>query len=299
MGFGPTVSTDWLHGHVGDTDVIVLDASVEKVAAGASGREWRSGRSSFETLGHVPGARFADMLSAFSDPDAPFAFARPDARHFARAAGALGLSGREKIVVYDTATGIWAARLWWLFRAFGHDDVAVLDGGLTAWSREGRPLRRGPAAPVPEAEFRARAREGYFVDKDDVRAIVDGRAAGFLACVLRPPVFAGAERNYARPGHIPGSVNLPFADLLDAGNRFLPADALKRQLAPLLDRKERVVAYCGGGITAAGTALALAIVGAGNVAVYDGSLSEWSADPALPMAITPARPLHPTDKEQS
>jgi thiosulfate/3-mercaptopyruvate sulfurtransferase len=288
MGSEAVVSTDWLATHLADAALVVIDASVEKAATAANSSVWKSGRSSFEHNGHIPGARFADLGADFSDPTAPFAFTRPQAVQFAEAAGRLGLSGRERIVVYDDATGIWAARLWWLFRSFGHDDIAVLDGGLKAWSSANLPLEHGPAAVVARSEFPVRPRKGFFVDKDEVRAIVEGRTPGVLVCVLRPPVFAGTEQTYARPGHIPGSINLPFGELLDADNRFLPADALRRQLAPLIESKERVVAYCGGGITAAGTALALSIFGADNVTVYDGSLSEWSADPTLPMTVASA-----------
>jgi thiosulfate/3-mercaptopyruvate sulfurtransferase len=279
------VSTAWLSRRLADPDLVVIDASVLKDEDARGNRIWRSGRSAFETAGHIPGARFADLIADFSDPDAPHAFTRPGTGRFAGAAGKLGLSNRARIVAYDNTTGIWAARLWWLLRAFGHDHAAVLDGGLTAWVAESRPLERGPGAANP-TRFTARERPGCFVDGSDVLAVVEGRAAGLLACVLRPPVFAGVERRYARPGHIPGSLNLPYEDLLGPDNRLSAIDVLRERLAPLIESDQRrFILYCGGGATAAGTALVLSYLGAHDVAVYDGSLAEWSADPTLPMVF--------------
>jgi thiosulfate/3-mercaptopyruvate sulfurtransferase len=189
-------------------------------------------------------------------------------------------------VVYDNSTGIWAARLWWLFKAFGHQQVSVLDGGLTAWRVGGGALERGPGAVEPTG-FAASERPGFFVDQDEVLAVVEGRATGLLVCVLRPQVFAGTEQRYSRPGHIPLSVNLPYLELLGPDNRLLPDRALRKALAPLTAGDERVILYCGGGVTAAGTALVLTLLGARDISVYDGSLSEWSADPSLPMAVGP------------
>ncbi len=277
----PLISAAWLSRRLGDPGLVVVDASVLKSVAGG-GSKWRSGHCAFETAGHIPGARFADQIADFSDTDAPFAFTRPPAARFAAAAAAIGLSAGDTIVAYDSATGIWAARLWWLLRAMGHDRVAVLDGGLNAWVAGGRPLERGAGAVHP-AVFTARERPGRFVDAAEVLAIVEGRAAGRLVCVLRPPVFSGAEQRYARPGHIPGSLNLPHQDLLGPDNRFLPIDELRKRLSSLIASRERIVLYCGGGVTAAGTALALTLLGVRDIAIYEGSLSEWSADPALPM----------------
>jgi 3-mercaptopyruvate sulfurtransferase SseA len=167
------VSTAWLSRRLADPDLVVIDASVLKDEDARGNRIWRSGRSAFETAGHIPGARFADLIADFSDPDAPHAFTRPGTGRFAGAAGKLGLSNRARIVAYDNTTGIWAARLWWLLRAFGHDHAAVLDGGLTAWIAESRPLERGPGA-ANHARFTARERPGCFVDQRDVLAVVEG-----------------------------------------------------------------------------------------------------------------------------
>jgi thiosulfate/3-mercaptopyruvate sulfurtransferase len=273
---GELVSTTWLVERLERPDIAVVDASVSKVDD-----TWLSDHAAFEA-GHIPGARFADLVSDFSDPETPFSFTRPMPARLASAVGAIGLTNRHEIVVYDNSTGIWAARLWWLLKAFGHDKVAVLDGGLTVWLAENRSLERGPSVFDPTG-FVASERPGFFVDQNEVLAIVEGRARGRLVCVLRPQVFAGTDQRYSRPGHIPSSANLPYVELLGPDNRFLPERALRSALAPLIAGDERVILYCGGGVTAAGTALVLTLLGARNVSIYDGSLSEWSADPNLPM----------------
>ncbi|MBB3932075.1 thiosulfate/3-mercaptopyruvate sulfurtransferase [Kaistia hirudinis] len=285
MHLPPIVSAQWLAEHLDDPDLSIFDASVEKIVQPDGTRVWRPAVDAF-VAGHVPGARFADLAQAFSDPEAPFSFTRPSAERFSDAAGQLGLTGQERVVLYDGSTGIWAARLWWLFRAFGHENVAVLDGGLTGWKAAGHALEAGLPEPVAPGWFPVRAeRPGAFVDAGEVEAIVAGERSGVLACVLRPPVFAGTEHNYARPGHIPGSLNLPYGQLVDAENRFRPEGELRATLAPLLQSPDPVIVYCGGGITAAGTALLLTTLGAQNVAIYDGSLEEWTADNRRPMAV--------------
>jgi thiosulfate/3-mercaptopyruvate sulfurtransferase len=204
------------------------------------------------------------------------------------AAGALGISNQNRVVVYDRANGIWAARLWWLLRAFGHDGAAVLDGGLKKWIAEGRSVSFG-AVDVPAASFCADPRDGFFVDKAEVIAVMEGRAQGRLVCVLRPPVFSGHEKVYARAGHIPGSFNIPYVNLIDdSANVFRPDSSLRASFSAAPSGQERLILYCGGGITAAGSALALTMLGVSNIAVYDGSLNEWSADAALPLFVGPA-----------
>jgi thiosulfate/3-mercaptopyruvate sulfurtransferase len=273
------VSTKWLVERLGRPDIALVDASVSK-NRGSNGA-WLSDRAAFDAE-HIPSARFADLVSDLSEPEGRFAFTRPTAARFASAAGAIGLTNKQHNVVYDNATGIWVARLWWLFKAFGHDKAAVLDGGLKAWFAESGPLERSPSV-FQTTDFAPSERPGFFVDQDEVLSIVEGRAKGRLVCVLRVEVFAGAEQRYSRPGHIPSSVNFPYVELLGPDNRLLPYSALRNALAPLIAGDERIILYCGGGVTAAGTALVLTLLGALNVSIYDGSLSEWSADPGLPM----------------
>lgn len=281
----PLASTEWLAERLDDPGLVVVDAHVERVALPSGGFVRRPARVAFEQDGHIAGARFADLLNDFSDPGAPFPFTRPGSRQMEIAAGALGLTSESTVVVYDRANGVWAARLWWLLRAFGHDNASVLDGGFRKWTQERRPISLGDApAAVSGASFRARKRETSFVDKEEVVAVMERRAPGRLVCVLRPSVFAGAEKPYARAGHIPGSLNIPYVDLIDeTTNLFRPPARLRVSFAPALSEGARVILYCGGGVTAAGSALALTLLGVPDVAVFDGSLNEWAADPALPL----------------
>jgi thiosulfate/3-mercaptopyruvate sulfurtransferase len=279
------VSTAWLAAQLPAPDLVVVDASVEKVARLDGGYVWNAARSAFERGGHIAGARFADLVRDFSEPDASFPFTRPLSSRMANATGALGISNGTRIVLYDSANGIWAARLWWLLRAFGHDGAAVLNGGLKKWISEGRPLSFG-FTEAPIASFHCHEREGFFVDKAEVVAVAEGRAPGRLVCVLRPPVFSGREKVYARPGHIPNSLNVPYVNLMEgAANVLRPESSLRASFSLALKGQERLILYCGGGVTAAGSALALTMLGVSNIAVYDGSLSEWSADPALPLLV--------------
>jgi thiosulfate/3-mercaptopyruvate sulfurtransferase len=283
----PLVSAEWLATRLDHPDLVVVEASVTKMVQPDGSYSWEAARCAFAEEGHIPGARFADLVAAFSDPAAPFPFTRPSAAAFAAAATTIGLSNQQQIVVYDRATGVWAARLWWLLRAYGHDAVAVLDGGLQSWVAAGGTLAFGPVV-AGSGSFTAHYRPYYFVDTPEVLAVVEGRAPGILVCALRRSVFRGKEQVYARTGHIPGSYNLPYVEQLDpATNRLVAVASLRARFAPVFTWGERIITYCGGGITAAGTALALTLAGASNIAVYDGSLSAWSADNTLPMTTLP------------
>ncbi len=273
---GPLVSTQWLCDHLGSEGLVVVDATVV-AAPDPDGRVgYRSGAERYRD-GHVPGAVFADLLDPFSDPTGRFPFTRPSAEAFAAAAAALGVDAGTTVVIYDAAVGQWASRLWWLFRSFGHDRVAVLDGGVTKWSSEGRPLETGDVAPrhaglLPVAEL-----PGFWSDRDDVAAVLSGDRAGTLICGTPPRDFAAR--------HLPGSVSAPAVRLVDPEtNAFLPPAELRHLFAEVLSSSDPIVAYCGAGIAAAADGLALALLGRDDVTVYDGSLTEWVSDPEAPLA---------------
>ncbi|NUU07477.1 sulfurtransferase [Leifsonia sp. C5G2] len=275
---GPLVSTQWLADHLGAEGLVVLDATAVPSRDADGHTVYVSGRPAFAET-RIPGSAFADLVDGFSDAEAPFAFTRPGADAFAEAAAAVGVGPETTVVVYDTALGQWASRLWYLFRAFGHDRVAVLDGGLAKWSAEGRPVEAGDvhaaqaaAVPAPAAE-----QPGFWVDTEEVAAIVDGTRPGALVCGTPARDFAAR--------HIPGSTSAPVARLLDREtNAFLPAAELRGVLADVLAAPGPIVVYCGAGIAAAADALALALLGRNDVLLYDGSLGEWTADPAAPLA---------------
>lgn len=274
----PLVSTQWLADHLGADDLLVVDASVLRYTQPSGAGGYLGGHESYVINGHLPGAVFADLIEEFSDPEGAFPFTRPSAEAFAAAASALGVGPGTSVVVYDAVVGQWAARLWWLLRAFGHDRVAVLDGGLTKWIAEGRDTDIGHVTPSPAA-FLAVEQPGFWVDKAEVEAIVRGEADGALVCGSPAKDFSGEEGR----GHIPGSRSVPAARLVDrASNAMLAEPALRELFAPVLT--ERVITYCAGGIAAASDALALTLLGHRDVAVYDGSLNEWAADPHAPLS---------------
>ncbi len=279
------ISADELHAKIGDEGLIILDATVERQATPSGKIVWTSGRAGFEQ-GHIPTARFADLFEGFSEPNAAALFTHSGPERFALAAAELGVGPHSEVVIYDRADNMWAARLAWQFRALGFGGAAVLDGGFGAWLRTGGATATGPGLALPAIEpFTPRPNSASWVDRDDVLAIVEGRRAGTLICALRPPVFQGAEVNYARPGHIPGSLNAPHAATLDAKGCYLQGDRLVAALGSALSAPGPLVLYCGGGIAASGLALALGLAGRSDVSVYDGSLGEWSADPKLPLVV--------------
>lgn len=278
MSSGPLVSTQWLADHLGADGLVVLDASVVGYTQpnGRSGH--LSGHEQYLLEGHIPGAIFADVIEELSDPDGRYPFTRPNAGRFAAAAGALGIGDDTTVVVYDTAVGQWAARVWWLFRAFGYDNVAVLDGGLGRWRAEGRDLEIGHVEPAP-AVFTATERPDLWVDKAFVEGVIRGEHEAALVCASPPQEFTGESVPRSRAGHIPGSSSAPAARLVDRDSRtYLEHEKLRGILEPALGAP-RIVTYCGGGIAAASAALALTLLGERSVAVYDGSLNEWAADP--------------------
>ncbi|HEY9424587.1 MAG TPA: rhodanese-like domain-containing protein [Microterricola sp.] len=306
----PLVSTQWLADHLGRDGLVVLDATVLHVKAPGTkaGYRWLSGLDQYLVDGHIPGAVFADVLEVFSDPAKPFGFARPDALQIVAAAASVGIDDTSAVVLYDDSVGQWAARVWWLLRSFGFENVAVLDGGLTKWRAEERPLERGHVEPAVAAAFTAVERPEFWADKDDVAAVVAGEAEATLVCALPPAEFSGESSSRSRAGHIPGSLSLPAGRLVDrADNALLQGAALSEKLAPVLglasaadagapaaadgaiaasasrELAPRIITYCGGGIAAAAAALALTAAGTSNIAIYDGSLNEWTADEHAPL----------------
>ena len=211
-------------------------------------------------------------------------FPMPPAAQFAAAMARLGVGDGTRVVLYDDMASIWAARVWWMLGAFGFDDAAVLDGGWTKWTREGRPVSDRAAALSAGAVRRAAAPGA---DRREGRDAGSHRQPGHLPhpCA-RPDEYAGrGPARYGRPGHIPSSVNVSFLGVLDPETHaYLPRERLEEQFrqAGAL-QAERVITYCGGGIASSSDAFLLTLLGVGDVAVYDGSLTEWAADPALPL----------------
>ncbi len=235
---------------------------------------------------HIPGAAFFD-IDGICDPDSALPHMLPSPELFAESVSALGVGDDSHVVVYDTVGLYSAARVWWMFRVFGHERVSILAGGLPHWRAEGRPVESGKPAIAP-AQFKAARRDDSLVRSfEQVRAtlgtggaqIVDARAAAR---------FTGEDPG-PRPdlprGHIPGSRNVPFAAVLDDDDAMLgDAAAIRRAFADAgVDPARPVIATCGSGITACTLALALAAIGAEEVAVYDGSWSDWGSRADAPV----------------
>jgi thiosulfate/3-mercaptopyruvate sulfurtransferase len=281
----PLVSQEELCAALGDERVRVFDATVFLRRNVPGGPYWvASGRGEY-AAGHVPGAAFADIPGELSDPASPYPFTVPAAERFAAGIGRLGVGDDTHVVAYAQDAPMWATRLWWLLRYFGHDDVSVLDGGLAAWTAAGGPVETGEAR-YPAASFTARPRPGLLASRRDVEEIVAAGARACLVNALTPDAFRGeGPGSYSRPGRIPGSVNVPWNGLVDpATNRFRPpADLADTLRAGGVRDGQPVVAYCGGGISATVDLFALSLTGRGDARLYDGSLTEWSAHPELPL----------------
>jgi len=273
----PLVTTDWLAKHLPDPDVRVVDGTWHMPQAK------RDPRAEFEAV-HIPGAVFFD-IDAIADRTTTLPHMLPSPEAFGAAVGALGIGNGQRVVVYDVRGVVSAARVWWTFRAFGHDAVAVLDGGLRKWRAEGRPVQSGSAAPAHRA-FAARLRPELVRDIEAMRANVLSRAAQVLDA-RSAGRFAGTEpepRAGLRGGHIPGSLNLPYETLYRADGTLKAPDELRRAItAAGVDVSRPVVTSCGSGVTASVLALALYLVGRPDAAVYDGSWSEWGSRADTPV----------------
>lgn len=273
------MSVQWLVDHLGDPDVRVFDATVQvrrrlfvpTVRPGE--REWRRG--------HLPGSGFASLL-AVSDPDRPKrSMTMPSAEWFAAEIGALGVSNENYVILYDRRESMWAARLWWMFRTFRFDNVAVLDGGWTAWQTAGSPTCSVPCS-YPPATFSATLRPELVASKQDVLAAIDDPDICLINALGRRQ-HRGEINEYGRRGHIPGSRNVTAWEILDRQTqRYRPLPELRRKVGSALDAK-RIITYCGAGAAASSLAHVLVRLGHPHVAVYDGGLLEWCADRRLPL----------------
>jgi thiosulfate/3-mercaptopyruvate sulfurtransferase len=234
--------------------------------------------------GHVPGSHHVDISTRFSDASRAQHFAHPDPRSIARELAVLGVAQRTPVVVYDASGTLWAARLWYLLRWVGVD-VRVLDGGLGAWRAAGFAVEEGDApAPASVPEWRPRAVRDAWITREQLRDR-EASDARPLVCALASGQFTGRDTTrYSRRGRIPGSVNVPSRSLFHTDGTLRERDAIRDAYAAAgVTGDEGVLLYCGGGISAAASALTLEEIGISAVRIYDGSLEEWSADPSLPL----------------
>ncbi|HEV2363295.1 MAG TPA: sulfurtransferase [Caulobacteraceae bacterium] len=278
------VSTDWLAANLSDPHLRLFDVTTILVPSTPGPYRVESGRAAYEA-GHIPGAAFLDLARDLSDTSSRLGFTMPALADFAAAIGAAGVGPNSRVVAYSTTTPMWATRLWWMLHACGFDEAAVLDGGFDKWQAEGRPAETGSRS-YPPARLQLTARPGAWAGKAAVLAAI-GDGAVCTINALSPSVHRGdGATNYGRKGHIAGSRNVPYAALLNADGTYRSDDELRELFEEVgaLNRP-RAICYCGGGISATMDALALVRLGHPAVAVYDGSMAEWSRDPAMPMEV--------------
>ena len=284
---GGLISTEELAGRIGQSDLRIFDCTtyLEYQPTG-SGIPYLvvPGRHTFEQ-GHIPGADFLDLQGEFSDQGTELRFMMPGIAQLEAAFGRHGLGNDSRIVLYSIGTAMWATRFWWMLQSLGFE-ANVLDGGLDKWKAEGRAIETGPAKGYPPAKFAAKPKPGFFIDKREALRASTNRST-VVVNALGPQFHRGLEPSrYGRPGRIPGSVNVPAATLFDPQSKAFVslAEAETKFAAQGITKDKRVVAYCGGGISATVDLFLLDQLGYKNLTLYDGSMGEWAKDTSLPIA---------------
>ncbi len=279
------VTCEWLANHLYDPGLRVVDVRWYLIDTARNGRQ--------EYLaGHIPGAVFSDV-----DHDLAASFGQGPGRHpipnadaFAEAMARLGIGDETYVIAYDDNGGANAARLWWLLRYYGHDQVSLLDGGIVEWKKGGEPLERGETT-YPRAQFTPQApRREWVANKETVGKLAQDSNAVVMDVRARERYRGEVEPIDPRAGHVPGARSAPYAENWRAPDdpRFLPPDQLRARFEALGVRDaEHTVSYCGSGINGSLNVFVLHMAGMGDTLLYEGSWSDWSRDPQLPAATGP------------
>lgn len=270
------VEVKWLKEHLECDDLIILDATLPKAVTG--------NKTMKEDSKRIPGARFFDIKNVFSDTSATYPNTWPGKEAFEKEARNLGINNSSLIVVYDDHGIYSSARTWWMFKSMGHQNVAVLNGGLPAWKEAGYELEEKIIQPAQKGDFKGTYDPGFFKDYKDVLSgldhadelVIDARAENRFKGKVEEP------RKGLRSGHIPRSINLPYTDLLANGN-MVDIASLKKKLYSKADVNKKITFSCGSGITACVLALGASLSGYKHISVYDGSWTEWGSIPELPI----------------
>lgn len=274
------VSTQWLAEHLDDPDLVVLDTTV-LVQQDENGKFTSASARKDYDAGHIPTAAYADLLGDLSDKSNPMEFVMPSPEQFRIAMGKLGVGNDSRVVLYSANYPAWAARLWWMLRWAGFDQVALLDGGLKAWVSEDRPLSVDPAT-YPEKEFTLSLRQNVIADQAEVLASINNDEI-LIIDAMNDAHYNGQFAMYDRPGHITSATSMPSTNLVDESGYFRSFDEL--EMMHDSDRDARAITYCGGGVAASTVAFTMYRLGYSDVAVYMGSLQEWTKNPENPMTV--------------
>jgi len=277
----PLVDADWVSENLSDPSLRILECSVALTPGSTTPASMREQWAE----GHIPNSDYVDLVGDLSDPQSDLRFTMPTPDRFAKAMESLGVGEGTRVVLYDRRFTMWATRVWWMLKAFGFDDCAVLDGGWKSWKSGGFPVDTGPAPSRPETKFQSAPRAGYVADLTRMQEALNDETCVINA--LSPGNHDGSEADYGRPGHLPGAFNVYALHLLDRETQcYLPLDQLKALFDEITSEDKPIVTYCGGGIAATSDAFVLkALLGHDDVAVYDGSLSEWLLDPNRPLEV--------------
>jgi len=280
------VQSEWLAAHLGDPELRIFDCTTHlRQAEAGTNAPYAivSGRADYD-VAHIPGAGFLDLQGELSDNSVKLRFMLPSAEQFAAAMSRHGVGDGSKVILYSAGAMMWATRVWWMLREFGFKNVAVLDGGWEKWKAEGRPVSSEPCRYAP-AQFTARPAAGMFVGKERVRAAIDEPNTVTINALPAEMHSGKGPAHYGRPGRVPGSVNVPYAALIDRQSRALaPLDEIAAKFkAAGVEKSKNVICYCGGGIAASLDLFVLHQLGFENLSLYDASMSEWANDKTLPM----------------
>lgn len=273
------VTIEWLADHLGDAGLLVFDCS--RFVDMTIGHE-KSGRPAYDRE-HIPGAAFLELQDDLSDPEAELTYTPLPAGALAAAFGRLGIGDETRVVLYDNSGSMWAAWAWWLLRSVGFDRAALLPGGVAEWREAGHAVT-DQATEYPPATLTPAPRPGALADKEEVLAAT-GDPNVRIIDVLPPESYEGLFAMYDRAGHIASAVNEPMGAITGDGFSLKSTEEIQSGLGGLPD--QRAITYCGGGIAAAASAFAMVRAGYTDVAIYPGSLEEWTKDPALPMVLGP------------
>ena len=271
------VTAQWLNEHINDPDLVILDTTVI-VEMDEKGFRNLSGKDNYNKA-HIPTAGFADLMGELRDPKSSLDFALPTPEEFAAVMGALGVGDNSRVVLYSASYQAWPARVWWMLRWVGFDNVAILDGGLNAWKEAGLPIS-SEQTNLPAKQLTIKLRPELIADRDEVFTSIN-KSDVSIVDVLPDAHYIGEMVMNERAGHIPSAINKPDSNQFTETGQYRPIDEL--DMIYDMKKEQRSITYCGGGISASSVAFTMHRLGFTDVAVYIGSIQEWAADSNNPM----------------